>query len=185
MAQVNIDELKEGVQLAKDVIEGNLTDTYITKRLLKDNGLPEDDLDAFIRGKVREYDRKYSAMDDEEFQGNISLKKEKLHERAETKSEQLIDFIEEEMENPEIDANPLEMIWDLLNMINLRIDKVMFVKRGMIYAGVDPDDIAMAISDTAKEYNERFMKMPEDELLEMMHMRVMEKLKEDLLKEAS
>jgi hypothetical protein len=52
----------------------------------------------------------------------------------------------------------------------------MFMKRGMENMGVDAGDIDFAIMDYAKECDERFAVMPEDELDQLMFNRMLESL---------
>lgn len=216
MVQMNIEELKVGIGLAKDVIEGKLMDMYITKKLLMGEGFSAEDLDGFIAGKVREYDRKYSEMDDEEFvellphaeeqEGDETIAAE-APDYAETPDAELLQPTDEatdahpgfdlaaeiamlwddetpgqdDPEAPDLDsieANPLEMLQNFLNAIDGQVEEVMFVKRAMIFAGVDPDEMAMAISDTAREYDERYMKMTQAEIEETIFRRLMEMTEE-------
>ena len=67
MRQMNMDELREGIDLGRAVIEDNLMDMYITKKLLANEGFSEEDLDGFIAQKVREHEERFAAMEDEEF----------------------------------------------------------------------------------------------------------------------
>lgn len=216
MVQMNIEELRVGIGLAKDVIEGKLMDIYITKKLLMGEGFSAEDLDGFIAGKVREYDRKYSEMDDEEF---MELLPHAEEQEDETEAPEGSDYSEaqgldtellqptdeapnahpgfdlaaeiamlwddedseQDPEAPDLDpfeANPLEMLQNFLNAIDGQVEEVMFVKRAMIFAGVDPDEMAMAISDTAREYDERYMKMTQAEIEETIFRRLMEMTEE-------
>jgi hypothetical protein len=58
--------------------------------------------------------------------------------------------------------------------MDLQIGKVIRVKRALALAGVDPEEMAMAIADTAKEFDERYMKMSETEIEETMFRRMAE-----------
>lgn len=222
MVQMNIEELRVGIGLAKDVIEGKLMDMYITKKLLMGEGFSAEDLDGFIAGKVREYDRKYTEMDDEEFVELLPHAEEQEDDETQQDGEAIAAEAPDYAETPDaellqpaaeapdahpgfdlaaeiamlwddetpgqddpdvpdtdsIEANPLEMLQNFLNAIDGQVEEVMFVKRAMIFAGVDPDEMAMAISDTAREYDERCMKMTQAEIEETIFRRLMEMTEE-------
>ena len=186
MRQMNMDELREGIDLGRAVIEDNLMDMYITKKLLANEGFPEEDLDGFIAQKVREYEERYAAMEDEEFMA--SLTEEWEHTTADPEStedmeanaraidEELtrLDYIEDP-EDPEFgEISPLAILQGLINGMDLQIGKVIRVKRARALAGVDPEEVAMAIADTAKEVDERYMKMSVTEIEETMFRRMAE-----------
>ena len=163
MRQMNMDELREGIDLGRAVIEDNLMDMYITKKLLANEGFPEEDLDGFIAQKVREYEERYAAMEDEEFMA--SLTEEWVHTTADPES----------TEDLEANARAIdEELTGLINVMDLQIGKVIRVKRALALAGVDPEEVAMAIADTAKEFDERYMKMSVTEIEETMFRRMAE-----------
>lgn len=186
MRQMNMDELREGIDLGRAVIEDNLMDMYITKKLLANEGFPEEDLDGFIAQKVREYEERYAAMEDEEFMASLTEEWERpaedpdgtedLETNAREMEEELtrLAFIEDP-EDPEfVEINPIAILQGLINVMDLRIGKVIKVKRALALAGVDPEEVAMAIADTAKEFDERYMKMSETEIEETMFRRMAE-----------
>ena len=186
MRQMNMDELREGIDLGRAVIEDNLMDMYITKKLLANEGFPEEDLDGFIAQKVREYEERYAAMEDEEFMA--SLTEEWVHTTADPESTEDLEAnaraIDEELtrlayiedpEDPEfVEINPIAILQGLINVMDLQIGKVIRVKRALALAGVDPEEVAMAITDTAKEFDERYMKMSVTEIEETMFRRMAE-----------
>ena len=186
MRQMNMDELREGIDLGRAVIEDNLMDMYITKKLLANEGFPEEDLDGFIAQKVREYEERYAAMEDEEFMA--SLTEEWEHTTADPESTEDLEAnaraIDEELtrlayiedpEDPEfVEINPIAILQGLINVMDLQIGKVIRVKRALALAGVDPKEVAMAIADTAKEFDERYMKMSVTEIEETMFRRMAE-----------
>ena len=186
MRQMNMDELREGIDLGRAVIEDNLMDMYITKKLLANEGFPEEDLDGFIAQKVREYEERYAAMEDEEFMA--SLTEEWVHTTADPESTEDLEAnaraIDEELtrlayiedpEDPEfVEINPIAILQGLINVMDLQIGKVIRVKRALALAGVDPEEVAMAIADTAKEFDERYMKMSVTEIEETMFRRMAE-----------
>ena len=186
MRQMNMDELREGIDLGRAVIEDNLMDMYITKKLLANEGFPEEDLDGFIAQKVREYEERYAAMEDEEFMA--SLTEEWEHTTADPESTEDLEAnaraIDEELtrlayiedpEDPEfVEINPIAILQGLINVMDLQIGKVIRVKRALALAGVDPEEVAMAIADTAKEFDERYMKMSVTEIEETMFRRMAE-----------
>ncbi len=186
MRQMNMDELREGIDLGRAVIEDNLMDMYITKKLLANEGFPEEDLDGFIAQKVREHEERYAAMEDEEFMASLTEEWERpaedpdgtedLETNAREMEEELtrLAFIEDP-EDPEfVEINPIAILQGLINVMDLRIGKVIKVKRALALAGVDPEEVAMAIADTAKEFDERYMKMSETEIEETMFRRMAE-----------
>ena len=206
MRQMNMDELREGIDLGRAVIEDNLMDMYITKKLLANEGFPEEDLDGFIAQKVREYEERYAAMEDEEFMASLTeewqhpaedpdgtedltgcegsdapAKARAANEdptiaKAREMEEELtrLAFIEDP-EDPEfVEINPIAILQGLINVMDLQIGKVIKVKRALALAGVDPGEVAMAIADTAKEFDERYMKMSETEIEETMFRRMAE-----------
>ena len=199
MRQMNMDELREGIGLGRAVIEGNLMDMYITKKLLANEGFPEEDLDGFIAQKVREHEERCAAMEDEEFLDKLTEE----WERPEADPEGILDLtgqaaevpeegdteataraMEEELsrlaaiddpEDPEfIEVNPIAILQGLINVMDMQIGKVIKVKRALALAGVDPDEVAMAIADTAREFDERYMKMSRAEIEEVMFSRMAE-----------
>ena len=186
MRQMNMDELREGIDLGRAVIEDNLMDMYITKKLLANEGFPEEDLDGFIAQKVREHEERYAAMEDEEFME--SLTEEWEHTTADPESTEDLEAnaraIDEELtrlayiedpEDPEfVEINPIAILQGLINVMDLQIGKVIRVKRALALAGVDPEEVAMAIADTAKEFDERYMKMSVTEIEETMFRRMAE-----------
>ena len=186
MRQMNMDELREGIDLGRAVIEDNLMDMYITKKLLANEGFPEEDLDGFIAQKVREYEERYAAMEDEEFMANLTEEWE--HTTADPESTEDLEAnaraIDEELtrlayiedpEDPEfVEINPIAILQGLINVMDLQIGKVIRVKRALALAGVDPEEVAMAIADTAKEFDERYMKMSVTEIEETMFRRMAE-----------
>ena len=186
MRQMNMDELREGIDLGRAVIEDNLMDMYITKKLLANEGFPEEDLDGFIAQKVREYEERYAAMEDEEFMA--SLTEEWEHTTADPESTEDLEAnaraIDKELtrlayiedpEDPEfVEINPIAILQGLINVMDLQIGKVIRVKRALALAGVDPKEVAMAIADTAKEFDERYMKMSVTEIEETMFRRMAE-----------
>ena len=186
MRQMNMDELREGIDLGRAVIEDNLMDMYITKKLLANEGFPEEDLDGFIAQKVREYEERYAAMEDEEFMA--SLTEEWEHTTADPESTEDLEAnaraIDKELtrlayiedpEDPEfVEINPIAILQGLINVMDLQIGKVIRVKRALALAGVDPEEVAMAIADTAKEFDERYMKMSVTEIEETMFRRMAE-----------
>ena len=186
MRQMNMDELREGIDLGRAVIEDNLMDMYITKKLLANEGFPEEDLDGFIAQKVREYEERYASMEDEEFMA--SLTEEWVHTTADPESTEDLEAnaraIDEELtrlayiedpEDPEfVEINPIAILQGLINVMDLQIGKVIRVKRALALAGVDPEEVAMAIADTAKEFDERYMKMSVTEIEETMFRRMAE-----------
>jgi len=227
MRQMNMDELREGIDLGRAVIEDNLMDMYITKKLLANEGFPEEDLDGFIAQKVREYEERYAAMEDEEFMASLTEEWERPAEdpdgtedltgcegaeepaavtraadpanarttnedpaaapaaaRAEDPTVAKAREIEEELtrlayiedpEDPEfVEINPIAILQGLINVMDLQIGKVIRVKRALALAGVDPEEVAMAIADTAKEFDERYMKMSVTEIEETMFRRMAE-----------
>ena len=196
MRQMNMDELREGIDLGRAVIEDNLMDMYITKKLLANEGFPEEDLDGFIAQKVREYEERYAAMEDEEFMETLTEEWERPAEdpdgtedltghganedptaaKAREMEEELtrLAFIEDP-EDPEfVEINPIAILQGLINVMDLQIGKVIKVKRALALAGVDPEEVAMAIADTAREFDERYMKMSETEIEETMFRRMAE-----------
>ena len=228
MRQMNMDELREGIDLGRAVIEDNLMDMYITKKLLANEGFPEEDLDGFIAQKVREYEERYAAMEDEEFMASMTEEWERPAEdpdgtedltgcegaegpaehddaeaakvaartanedpataaaaartadptvaKAREMEEELtrLAYIEDP-EDPEfVEINPIAILQGLINVMDLQIGKVIRVKRALALAGVDPKEVAMAIADTAKEFDERYMKMSVTEIEETMFRRMAE-----------
>ena len=186
MRQMNMDELREGIDLGRAVIEDNLMDMYITKKLLANEGFPEEDLDGFIAQKVREYEERYAAMEDEEFMASLTEEWERpaedpdgtedLEANARAIDEELtrLAYIEDP-EDPEfVEINPIAILQGLINVMDLQIGKVIRVKRALALAGVDPEEVAMAIADTAKEFDERYMKMSVTEIEETMFRRMAE-----------
>ena len=186
MRQMNMDELREGIDLGRAVIEDNLMDMYITKKLLANEGFPEEDLDGFIAQKVREYEERYAAMEDEEFMASLTEEWERPAEdpdgtedleanaRAIDKELTRLAYIEDP-EDPEfVEINPIAILQGLINVMDLQIGKVIRVKRALALAGVDPEEVAMAIADTAKEFDERYMKMSVTEIEETMFRRMAE-----------
>lgn len=196
MRQMNMDELREGIDLGKAVIEDNLMDMYITKKLLANEGFPEEDLDGFIAQKVREYEERYAAMEDEEFMETLTEEWERPAEdpdgtedltghdgtedptvlKARAMEEELtrLAYIEDP-EDPEfVEINPIAILQGLINVMDLQIGKVIRVKRALALAGVDPEEVAMAIADTAREFDERYMKMSVTEIEETMFRRMAE-----------
>lgn len=196
MRQMNMDELREGIDLGRAVIEDNLMDMYITKKLLANEGFPEEDLDGFIAQKVREYEERYAAMEDEEFMETLTEEWERPAEdpdgtedltghdgtedptvlKARAMEEELtrLAYIEDP-EDPEfVEINPIAILQGLINVMDLQIGKVIRVKRALALAGVDPEEVAMAIADTAKEFDERYMKMSVTEIEETMFRRMAE-----------
>ena len=228
MRQMNMDELREGIDLGRAVIEDNLMDMYITKKLLANEGFPEEDLDGFIAQKVREYEERYAAMEDEEFMASLTEEWERPAEdpagtedltgcegaegpaehddaeaakvaartanedpataataartadptaaKAREMEEELtrLAYIEDP-EDPEfVEINPIAILQGLINVMDLQIGKVIRVKRALALAGVDPKEVAMAIADTAKEFDERYMKMSVTEIEETMFRRMAE-----------
>ena len=216
MRQMNMDELREGIDLGRAVIEDNLMDMYITKKLLANEGFPEEDLDGFIAQKVREYEERYAAMEDEEFMASLTEEWERPAEdpdgtedltgcegaeepaavtraadpanawtaaedptaqpaahtadptaaKAREMEEELtrLAYIEDP-EDPEfVEINPIAILQGLINVMDLQIGKVIRVKRALALAGVDPEEVAMAIADTAKEFDEHYMKMSVTEI---------------------
>ena len=231
MRQMNMDELREGIDLGRAVIEDNLMDMYITKKLLANEGFPEEDLDGFIAQKVREYEERYAAMEDEEFMASLTEEWERPAEdpdgtedltgcegaegpaehddaeaakaaartanedpataataarmtatadptvaKAREMEEELTRLAyKEDPEDPEfVEINPIAILQGLINVMDLQIGKVIRVKRALALAGVDPEEVAMAIADTAKEFDERYMKMSEAEIEETMFRRMAE-----------
>ncbi len=191
MRQMNMDELREGIELGKSVIEENLTDMYITKKLLMNEGFPEKDLDGFIAQKVREHEERCAAMEDEEFLEMLTEEWEHpeadmpaADDQAEADLEAAAQAIDEELtrlayiddpEDPEfIELNPIAILQGLINVMDMQIAKVIKVKRALAAAGVNPEEVAMAIADTASEFNERYMKMSEAEIEETMFRRMAE-----------
>ena len=204
MRQMNMDELREGIDLGRAVIEDNLMDMYITKKLLANEGFPEEDLDGFIAQKVREYEERYAAMEDEEFMASLTEEWERPAEdpdgtvdltgcegagdpaaaRTEDPTVAKAREMEEELtrlayiedpEDPEfVEINPIAILQGLINVMDLQIGKVIRVKRALALAGVDPEEVAMAIADTAKEFDERYMKMSVTEIEETMFRRMAE-----------
>ena len=203
MRQMNMDELREGIDLGRAVIEDNLMDMYITKKLLANEGFSEEDLDGFIAQKVREHEERFAAMEDEEFLD--CLTEEWAHPEADLSAEedQVADdltaqatqtsaddleaaarAIDEELtrlafiDDPEdpkfVDLNPVVMLQGLINVMDMQIGRVIKVKRALAVAGVDPEEVAMAIADTAKEFDERYMKMSVTEIEETMFRRMAE-----------
>ncbi|MBR3261333.1 MAG: hypothetical protein IKI86_05985 [Firmicutes bacterium] len=227
---MNMDELREGIDLGRAVIEDNLMDMYITKKLLANEGFPEEDLDGFIAQKVREYEERYAAMEDEEFMASLTEEWERPAEdpdgtedltgcegaegpaehddaeaakvaartanedpataataarmttadptaaKAREMEEELtrLAYIEDP-EDPEfVEINPIAILQGLINVMDLQIGKVIRVKRALALAGVDPEEVAMAIADTAKEFDERYMKMSVTEIEETMFRRMAE-----------
>ena len=248
MRQMNMDELREGIDLGRAVIEDNLMDMYITKKLLANEGFPEEDLDGFIAQKVREYEERYAAMEDKEFMASLTEEWERPAEdpdgtvnltgcegaeepaavtraadpanawtaaegptapaavtraadpanartanedptaqpaartadptaaKAREMEEELtrLAFIEDP-EDPEfVEINPIAILQGLINVMDLQIGKVIRVKRALALAGVDPEEVAMAIADTAKEFDEHYMKMSVTEIEETMFRRMAE-----------
>ena len=214
MRQMNMDELREGIDLGRAVIEDNLMDMYITKKLLANEGFPEEDLDGFIAQKVREYEERYAAMEDEEFMASLTEEWERPAEdpdgtedltgcegaegpaehddaeaakaaartadptaaKAREMEEELtrLAYIEDP-EDPEfVEINPIAILQGLINVMDLQIGKVIRMKRALALAGVDPEEVAMAIADTAKEFDERYMKMSVTEIEETMFRRMAE-----------
>ena len=186
MRQMNMDELREGIDLGRAVIEDNLMDMYITKKLLANEGFSEEDLDGFIAQKVREHEERFAAMEDEDFLESLTEEwehttadpegTEDLEANARAIDEELtrLAFIDDP-EDPEfVDLNPVVMLQGLINVMDMQIGRVIKVKRALAVAGVDPEEVAMAIADTAKEFDERYMKMSEAEIEETMFRRMAE-----------
>ena len=81
----------------------------------------------------------------------------------------------EDPEDPEfVEINPIAILQGLINVMDLQIGKVIRVKRALALAGVNPEEVAMAIADTAKEFDERYMKMSVTEIEETMFRRMAE-----------
>ncbi len=209
MRQMNMDELREGIDLGRAVIEGNLMDMYITKKLLANEGFSEEDLDGFIAQRVREYEERYAAMEEEEFMASLTEEWERpaedpegtedltgcegtedpaaaeaaalpatdpIAEKAREMEEELTRqaFIQDP-EDPEfVEINPIAILQGLINVMDMQIGKIIKVKRALALAGVDPGEVAMAIADTAREFDERYMKMSETEIEETMFRRMAE-----------
>ncbi len=202
MRQMNMDELREGIDLGRAVIEDNLMDMYITKKLLANEGFSEEDLDGFIAQKVREHEERFAAMEDEEFldclteewahpEADLSAGEDQAADDLEAAATQTADDLEaatraideeltrlafiDDPEDPEfVDLNPVAILQGLINVMDMQIGRVIKVKRALALAGVDPEEVAMAIADTAKEFDERYMKMSEAEIEETMFRRMAE-----------
>ncbi len=199
MRQMNMDELREGIAIGRAVIENNLMDMYITKKLLANEGFPEEDLDGFIAGKVREHEERCAAMGEEEFldslteewgspedepEGNGDMTGQAADVLEAGDTEATARAMEEELsrlaeiddpEDPEfIEVNPIAILQGLINVMDMQIGKVIKVKHALALAGADPEDLNMAITDTAKEYDERYMKMTRAEIEETMFRRMAE-----------
>ena len=76
-----------------------------------------------------------------------------------------------------------EIAKENLLKITRNIRQIMFMKRGMEGMGVDAGDIAFAIMDYARECDERFQSMPEEELDEMIFNRLLEALLGDRIED--
>lgn len=188
MSKLNMEgqELRDYIDLSASIIEPDIEDIYITKRLLTQDGMSEEDVDSFIGAKIREHDKYFSAMDDEEYNEYVSDEKDRIFEEMAKAQEEA---------GPDGDASPraralaelrdvdlehmpslAEMMLANLNIIDGKVKQVMFIKRGMEEVGIDPTDIAFAITDSAKEFDERFMKMPQDEFDEYMFNKILGRL---------
>lgn len=191
MRQMNMDELREGIDLGRAVIEDNLMDMYITKKLLANEGFSEEDLDGFIAQKVREHEERFAAMEDDEFLDCLTEEWQRPETDMSATEAQTADDLEaatraideeltrlafiDDPEDPEfVDLNPVAILQGLINVMDMQIGRVIKVKRALAVAGVDPKEVAMAIADTAKEFDERYMKMSEAEIEETMFRRMAE-----------
>lgn len=170
-------EMRDYIDLSAAIIEPCIEDIYITKRLLMQDGMKADEVDDCIGEKILEHDGYFQSISDEAYDECVCMEKEKLAEamagRSEAKQE-----CEEELKvlDPENMPSQAELIRNNLKLIGEKVKQVMFVKRGMEKMGVDPGDVAFAIMDYAKECDERYMNMLEDEFDQMVFNRILEEL---------
>ena len=162
--------LREYIDLSASIIEPCIEDIYISKRILTDEGHSPDEVDDFISERISHYDGYYQGLDEDAYNECVVKEKERVLANLAKLIEERIAIDPDHL--PDSDEISIENI----RKISKNIRQIMFMKRGMENMGVDAGDIAFAIMDYAKECDERFAVMPEDELDQLMFNRMLESL---------
>lgn len=169
--------LRDYIDLSASIIEPCIEDIYISKRLLTDDGYSADEVDDFISEKIRHYDGYYQGLDEDAYKECVVEEKEKVLEHLAKPDVDKFAIDPDHMPSTE------EIAKENMLKITRNIRQIMFMKRGMEGMGVDAGDIAFAIMDYARECDERFQSMPEEELDEMIFNRVLEALLGDRIED--
>ena len=171
MGKLNMEgqELRDYIELSASIMEPCIEDVFINKRLLMDVGMPAERVDDFIEEMIRQHDSFYQGLDEDEYNEYMIREKEKVLEQLSLPREERIGHIPEK---PDL----ADLCRENMNHMERNIRQVMFMKRGMEIMGVDPYSIACAIMDSAREYDEKYSGMPDDEFDKALFDRMLERL---------
>ena len=171
MGKLNMEgqELRDYIALSASIIEPCIEDVYINKRLLMDVGMPAERVDDFIEELIRQYDSFYQGLDEDEYNECVMQEKERVMEDLSKTPEERIGHIPEK---PDL----ADLCRENMDHMERNIRQIMFMKRGMENMGVDAYGIACAIMDSAREYDEKYSNMPDDEFDKALFDRMLERL---------
>jgi hypothetical protein len=132
----------EVMELHTTTMEDALKDLYITKRMLLDDGVPDEILDSFIRDRAEYYNGLFREMSIEELKEYIFMKQEE-QSREPTFEEKFNEYFR----NPEVPSRQ-EIDTDLIGIIEYKTEILYLAKRSLRdYA--EEKDMDMAIRDMA------------------------------------
>ena len=170
MGQLNNKDMKF-LGFQKKYIEDALKDLYITKRMLLDDMVPEDTLDAFIRNKAEQYNGMLWNKSKEELREHLLMRKEE--EAGKPTFEERFNEI---FENPVIPSGE-EMIADFLVIMEQRIERIYLAKRAL-KGFAEETDLDMAIRDMAVQLDSLYKGLSEEDFEEARNERMRETLRE-------
>ena len=161
----------EFLEFQKSYIEGALKDLYITKRMLLDDMVPEDTLDAFIRNKAERYNGMIWNKSKEELREYLLMRREEEDKRPTT--EEILNIVFENQVLPTRD----EMIADFLEIMEQRIERIYLAKRAL-KSRAEEIDLDMAIRDLAEQLDSLYKGLSKEDFEEARDERVREVLRE-------
>lgn len=161
----------EFLEFQKSYIEGALKDLYITKRMLLDDMVPEDMLDAFIRNKAERYNGMIWNKSKEELREYLLMRR-----AEEEKNPSMEEKFNEIFENPVVPTRE-EMIANFLEIMEQRIERIYLAKRAL-KGRAEEIDLDMAIRDMAEQLDSLYKGLSKDDFEEARDERVREVLRE-------
>ena len=138
--------------LSVDILEGSLEDLYITKRILVNDGMPEDEIDAYIAERAKDLFTDMSEMSEGNFVDylvGLQAELEEIH------GNQVPEELETYMDHKSLTKG-------MLDIIDEKIRALMVVTKGVMVHGVQQEEVMRAIKEKAMELDELYMNMDRD-----------------------
>ena len=168
MKTIDVNDQMALVKIGVSIMEPSIDDVFISKRVLMSDGIDEEDVDELISMKVREYSDLFGNMTNEELSAYVSDLSDELEGEIDYEDMD-IEMIIDELLNETVEDH----IRRMYEIIDLKIKEVFLIKRAMVLEEkVSQENLTEAILEKARDANEYYTNMNDDEICSAMDRRV-------------